>query len=310
MKVLILAWGADTGGQGYRLMEAFRDHSPDITVRSAASSGNFMEYPSDLSWRRAELIETYLTADLIHVRNSFGGLHRLERNRRRQPEREGPRGLLIQYHGSRFRGMPEPFLVEQRHRGALGVASTLDLVELAPDEVRWLPAPYEESFLQGFRSPQEGPLVIAHAPSARMVKHTYEFLEVMRELGRHHDIQLDLIEGRPWRECLARKGRADIVYDQLLYGYGNNAIEAFGMGIPVVSGIQGEAARERMLAEWGELPFAEAQPETLLKVLNELIESEEARRLYARRGMNHFRRFHAAPRVVERLSAIYREALG
>ena len=61
-----------------------------------------------------------------------------------------------------------------------------------------------------------------------------------------------------------RKGRADVFVDQMILGYGCNAIEAWGMGIPVIAGVDPEKApsiimqtipldtRDRMLQLWGD----------------------------------------------------------
>lgn len=303
MKVLILAFGADTGGQGIRLVEAFRRYEPSIEVRSAAGASNYMAYPWDLKWRQVELEGHFNAADVVHVRNTFGGVVRFERKRATPPR------YVIQYHGSRFRQSSKAFLVEQRQHEAIGLASTLDLVDLAPDEVRWLPSPYEADFLAGFGQPKGENVVIAHAPSARMAKHTHLLLEVVGRLQRAFPVELDLIEGKTWQETLRRKGRADIVYDQLLHGYGNNSIEAWGMGIPVVSGIANSSARERMIGEWGSLPFAEATEDTLEAVLTRLVADASERALWAGIGRSHFLKYHDAPRVVERLAGIYREAV-
>ena len=74
---------------------------------------------------------------------------------------------------------------------------------------------------------------------------------------------------------MRRKGRADLFVDQVLLGYGCNAIEAWGMGIPVIAGVDPEKAkaivkqyippdtRDVMLSIWGELPFYESTEEGL-----------------------------------------------
>ena len=135
MKVLIVG-DFDTGGQGIRIVEAFRKHSPDWDVRSMAKTAMYMAYGSDLPYRKRHLDELYPVCDVIHVRNHFGDYDRLVAN-------HGPKPVLIHYHGSRFRGAPERHLAEQRERGAIGVVSTLDLWLIAPDELEWLPSPFD-----------------------------------------------------------------------------------------------------------------------------------------------------------------------
>lgn len=143
MNVLIVAWAWDTGGQGGRIAQAFADE-PDWNVRSMAKSNAYMAYPMDLPYRRRALEEQYQACDVIHVRNHFGDYDRLA-------AKYGAKPVVIHYHGSRFRADPNRHIVEQRKRGAIGVVSTLDLWLLAPDDLEWLPAPYNVDGLRSMR---------------------------------------------------------------------------------------------------------------------------------------------------------------
>ena len=62
----------------------------------------------------------------------------------------------------------------------------------------------------------------------------------------------------PNADVLALKAQADILFDQVILGYGNNAIEAMGMGIPVIAGVQDDNVRRAMLDRWGSLPWYDA----------------------------------------------------
>jgi hypothetical protein len=143
VNVLVISWAWDTGGQGSRIAEAFVDER-DWNVRSMAHSNAYMAYPVDLPYRRRSLEEQYQAADVIHVRNHFGDYDRLAK-------KYGAKPVVIHYHGSRFRANPNRHIVEQRKRGAIGVVSTLDLFLLAPDDLQWLPAPYDVDQLQRLR---------------------------------------------------------------------------------------------------------------------------------------------------------------
>lgn len=143
MNVLVVSWAWDTGGQGHRIAQAFAEE-PDWNVRSMAQSRAYMAYPVDLPYRRPSLEDQYQAADVIHVRNHFGDYDRLAKL-------YGPKPVVIHYHGSRFRANPNRHIVEQRKRGAIGVVSTLDLWLLAPDELEWLPAPYDVDALASLK---------------------------------------------------------------------------------------------------------------------------------------------------------------
>lgn len=144
MKVLIVG-DFDTGGQGIRIVEAFRKHSPDWDVRSMARAAQYMNYGTDLPYRKRVLDEKYPQCDVIHVRNHFGEYDQLAK-------KHGPKPVLIHYHGTRFRGNPDAHLAQQRERGAIGVVSTLDLWLLAPEELEWLPSPFDVDWLATWRS--------------------------------------------------------------------------------------------------------------------------------------------------------------
>jgi hypothetical protein len=134
-------------------------------------------------------------------------------------------------------------------------------------------------------------------------------------------VELDLIERTTWAECLRRKATADIYFDQLYLGYGCNAIEAWGMGLPVIAGLDPDRAAEvnhpipettraRMLHEWGSMPFYETTEAALLDSLRDLVKSAELRAEWALRGMAHVARFHGQLPALERLIEMYQRTVG
>ena len=150
---------------------------------------------------------------------------------------------------------------------------------------------------------------IAHAPTDRGIKSTAAFLEATEQLkAEGHPIEVDLIEGVPWSECLARKAKADVYFDQVKLGYGNNAIEAWGMGIPVIAGAA-PATQAEMVRRFGDLPFYNATEATLYDALRAML-NPSIRELYAHRGLMHVRKYHDERVVVEQLKDVYRRAAG
>lgn len=149
---------------------------------------------------------------------------------------------------------------------------------------------------------------IAHAPTNREVKSTAAFLEAADRLrAEGHDIEVDLIEGRTWDECLERKARADLYFDQVILGYGNNAIECWGMGIPVIAGAA-PATLDEMRRRFGDLPFYVATEATIYDALKALVESADLRAEYAAKGLAHVRQWHDEAKVVAQLQDIYQRA--
>ena len=149
--------GADTGGQSIRMAQAFRRHGGDWQLRSATRSSNYIGYPIDLPYRTKLVEEFWQKADIVHLHNNFRTAVLYER-------RLGKRPTVLHHHGTVFRTNPGPLLQESRRRGTVGITSTLDLWLIAPDELEWLPAPYDIDFLaevgQQHRREPDGRIVI------------------------------------------------------------------------------------------------------------------------------------------------------
>lgn len=318
MRVLSVNAGADTGGLSIGMKRAFDQHST-VPFRSLIRSSNYIRYPMDAAWSRMR--ELVAEADVLHLHNSFRTLSLL-------PGRGRGKGLVLYNHGSMFRRNPEPILHEARQRRAVMLASCLDIWSLAPDEMQWIPAAYDIDWLQRIRQehyqPHQG-LIIAHAPTDRASKGTQALIEAVDRLKGSYPIKLLLIEGRSWQQTLALKATADIFVDQLLLGYGCNGIEAMGMGIPVISGVDFEAGRalqhrhpelrvppgtmDAMLQHWGELPYLHATQRSIKQALEAMIADAKVRAEYATKGLRHFQRFHADEVVVPQLERVYEQSL-
>ena len=315
VRVLILSAGDDTGGVGSAISRAFARHKPQWSVRFVRRSDNYIRYPFDIEWLPGEaddeVMALWRQADLIH---------HFEKWVRLDGWIDKPK--VLHHHGSAFRRSPQAWITEARKYGATTICSTMDIVSFAPAEMAWVPNPYDLDMLATIRAETYRPcraLRIAHAPTNRNGKSTAAFLAACNRLSQEREIAVDLIERTTWAECLTRKAAADIYYDQVLTAYGNNATEAWGMGIPVIAGVQPEratllgipvpsATRDRMLDAWGGIPFVEATEETIYEALK-LLSDPDARRVWADRGLAHVRRWHDEREVVRRLSSIYEGAL-
>lgn len=141
MRIFNVHRGADTGGWGHRLEEAFRD-DPAVEFDSMYAPNAFMyiDYPDSCPWDRKTAEQLWKAADLVHLHNGFRVARLFERH--------GDRPILVQYHGSKYRANPSTLLHEQRRRGATAIVSTLDLWLIAPEDTEWLPSPYDLSWLK------------------------------------------------------------------------------------------------------------------------------------------------------------------
>lgn len=292
MRILNASHLADTGGNGIRTVWAFR-RLTDWTYRFSARQTNWLGYPKDLPWSSA--FAEWGRADVVHLRDGFQAQAML-----RAPDRP----TVIHHHGTQFRRHYPQLLREQRARRAIGLAATLDLYLMAPDDLTWAPALYD---LQGLgdmrRHRADGKLRIAHAPTNRAIKSTAAFLAAAERLGRELAVEVILIERTPWAECLRLKSVADIYFDQVALGYGNNAIEAWGMGQPVIAG-GAPATLDEMTRRFGSLPFLTADEGSIYDALRTLADPD-ARRQWAARGKAHVEQYHSEQVGVAMLQEAY-----
>jgi hypothetical protein len=319
MRILSVQKGADTAGQAIRMKEAFERHAPDWSFRAMTQpgAGDYISYPYDLKWSNKTVKQMWGDIDVLHVHNNFNTLHWMER---RWPGM-AHKPTVVHHHGTQFRQNRQLLLDEQHARRAIGITSTLDLYLLAPVEMEWLPAPYDVDWLASLRQPSGDKLRIAHAPTNREIKSTDHFLEATKQLiSEGEPIEVDLIEHTTWTECLRRKAKADIFFDQVILGFGCNSLEAWGMGIPVISGVDSKRAAEighdipdtvpqEMERRFGKLPYYPADESTIYNAIKALVTDDNLRAEYTERGKAHVRRFHDYPVVVSQLQDIYRRAV-
>jgi hypothetical protein len=307
INVVIFASAWDIGGQGWRIKRAFERYEPEFSVRSIHSMSSYFRYPQDLPYEPASAYRLFANADVAHMRNGLEGLSRLTGSR---GVSQTSIGLVLHHHGTRFRAEHARLAMLANEAKAQQIASTLDLCLLEPN-VSWLPSPFDASELASYRPLERtgGPIRIAHAPTNRQVKSTVRIMDAIRNLVRAgYNVIFDLIERTTYEECLRRKAKADILVDQLELGIGNNALEAFGMSIPVAAGITNQDARQSMLSAWGSLPFYETNEQDLEEHLSHLIRSSELRAHWGSIGLNHLLTYHEESKVASQLSRIYQAA--
>lgn len=302
-----------------RRFQAAADKTENLRIRSAHHSEHlYQSMPADIVWDRAsdrQVRQLALEADIIHLNNSWRpwqrlNLRELVNGRFRKIEKP----LLLHHHGSLFRQDPKGMLSKARQLGAVQAVSTVDLMRASPSLLHWLPTAYDVDWLVEFgnehRRPPDGRIRVVSAPTNRMWKST-ETLEAAVATLQAEGLPIDLllIENRPWAECMALKATADIYFDQVKLGYGCNAIEAWGMGIPVIAGAD-EWTLTKMREVYGSasLPFYEATEETVADAIRALM-TKRTRTTYANRGMRHIRTFHDERPALTRLAELYGMAM-
>jgi hypothetical protein len=179
--------------------------------------------------------------------------------------------------------------------------------------LHWLPTAYDVDELQAFgeqhRREADGRIRVVSAPTNRDYKSTAALELAVKALQAEGlPVDLVLVEGKPWAECMAIKATADIYFDQVILGYGCNAVEAWGMGIPVIAGAQ-PWTLNKMTELWGGLPFYSATEQTIADAIRDLVQSADLRAEYAAKGMAHVRTYHDEKPALERLVELYMETV-
>jgi hypothetical protein len=311
-------WGSDDGvlealalgkddpaGVVARLQQAAEEHG-GLRIRSAHRAVQYFQYPYDLIWNKKTeplIRDLVKEADVIHLNNSWSAQLRF---RIRKP-------MLLHHHGSMFRNNPAKAFEIAKHHRMLQCVSTIDLQRPDPKLLPWLPSAYDIDELLAYgeahRREPDGRVRIVHAPTNRGLKHTDLLVAVVKELQAEGlPVDIVMVENKTWAECLKVKAAADIVFDQLLFGYGCNSIEAWAMGIPVISGAD-DWTLDRMLNEWGDIPFVTANEQTLSDVIRKMVKSKTMRDEWAGRGMHHVRRFHDEKPALTRLAELYAKTI-
>lgn len=308
MNVLSIVLGSDPAGISSGMARAFDHHGGDWSLRSMLTNVNYIQYDQDIEWNAQTAAELWQAADVVHLHHGFVSADRMVRGFAGRRLKHKP--YVVEHHGTQFRDEPRGHLNELRTRGAIGAASTLDLFLDGQGELEWTPAPVDVERMQAMKKPATDRILICHAPTNREIKSTQELLDAVKRLqDEGFPVDLDLIERVSWAECLERKAKADIYFDQVILGYGCNALEAWGMGIPVVAGAADDTLDE-MERRFGHLPFYHATRETIYDALRELVESPRLRKRYGQIGLDYVRKYHDEPVVVEQLQRLYLRAVG
>ena len=176
------------------------------------------------------------------------------------------------------------------------------------DAIRWVPSANVvppgidlRTYVPAPPSNRKRPLVV-HAPSNRQRKGTEHVIEACGQL----DVDLEIVEGLHHAEARTHYERADIVVDQLNAGwYGLFAIEAMALGKPVISHLHEEAIQKSEHAFGVSVPIVPATTETLVEVLQPLVESADERQRIGAESRSYVERVHDADRNAERLIDIY-----
>jgi hypothetical protein len=191
--------------------------------------------------------------------------------------------------------------------GRTNFVSTPDLLEFVDRSVL-LPQVVDFDLINEVLREPEPPrdpnkLVIAHAPTNRMIKGTSFLFEAVAELQtKGMKMELLLIEQMNHADALRRYREADIALDQLLVGsYGMVSAEMMALGVPTIVYI-----RDDLLPKYPQAPrLINATPLNLKNVLARLYDHREELESYRASGQEYAMEVHHPARLASQCLAYY-----
>jgi hypothetical protein len=216
MNILIVAH-VDHSGAGYALKEAI-NKTTEHTALAISFKRSWINYPVDIFNPKPEMFKKYVAwADVLNLHDD--ALKYVPNTKKK---------VVTTYHGTWYRSQYEQINKRDKKRGFIPTALTLDLAMKGP---MWIGRAIPD--LRKMHNPQPG-FTVAHAPTQRHRKGTSLVVKAFQDLGAN----LMLIEKQTHERCLKMKAKCDVLIDQIgskALGYGTNALEAWAMGIPVIS---------------------------------------------------------------------------
>ncbi len=171
--------------------------------------------------------------------------------------------------------------------------STPDLLDFVP-AATWCPVVVDpDRWASAYPVLEREVPVVAHAPSASRFKGSELIDPILADLAERGRIEYRRITGVPPAQMPEVYRDADIVLDQFVLGsYGVAACEAMAAG-RVVVGHNTDAVRSRVRADSGvALPIVEADPDSIVEVLEGLLADRDSARAMAGAGVEFVRRLH------------------
>jgi hypothetical protein len=240
MNILIVA-RVDHTGSGHALMQAINAHTKH-KARAVSFKQSWIKYPYDvLAPSPAQLRELLRWADVLNLHDEAASMLPAGTLGARRP-------VITTYHGSWYRSKWKQINARDKANGYIQTCLTIDLSVHGP---MWIGRPMPD--LSHLKRESEQFTVI-HSPTQRHRKGTKTIIQALKGL----DVKLELIEKVTNAQCLKRKAKGDVLIDQIgpkSLGYGTNALEAWAIGMPVVS--QGPMfALKEFNRQVGYIPFA------------------------------------------------------
>ncbi len=325
-RILLLA-PKDYSGSFFKWAEALNRHS-EYAARLITLEAHQYGYQLDLvstgrydnNW--VPLSTMLEEADILHIKDEIGFLDGsngipvslMEKTKKRIP---------VVY--TAYGGIARKLQVENEFRNhlqsfAARVAMTPDLIF---DKFNGTYIPHsidEDKYIYSWVDGN----IVAHSPSTALRKGTDIFLSALRDVQADIKIELDLISGVAHNECVERKSRASMFFDQagrerlaslgtdkIIGWYGNSALEAAVFGIPTIAHLSEQAfdgaeRGGRSIKETCSIISTEPSSNSMRKTIKGYFnESAEYRRDLSLKTRKWVEDFHGYRATSKMLSSLY-----
>jgi hypothetical protein len=289
----------DCSGAGYALMDAINTHTKhharlivDHLTRYRYSC-DVVRPGLDKLWQLVEWADVYN----FQVR----GENMLPEDAPRKP-------VVKTYHGSEYRQHWHGENAQAKARGWMQTYLTVDLSQFG---ATWIGRPIPD--LSYMYDPDPGFHIVHAGGPGKKHKRIRKGTNLVETIATGFEgATFDIFSEVPNDECLRRKAKASLYIDQVgpyAVGYGTNSLEAWSMGIPVISSAPAPILA-LMRERFGRLPFCPCHDaDSLQRRIIQLRDSPELRAHWAKIGRQHVRRWHSPAIVAKRYVELCRKAI-
>ena len=295
MNILTLSY-SDNGGNCFFLAQAINAHT-EHTARSIRMEESYLHYPHDiLKPGRDELLEMIEWADVVHVRENWHGLLPYHYCK----------PTVVTYSGNFYRRNPDRWHEQCKKLGFLITVSTVDLSVMR--DAPWMPNTRPDEC--GNIKLDPSVFRVCHTPTFRDRKGTETVIAALKNLP---DVELVLVEKRPYADSREARRTCHLTIDQFRWGYGNSAIEAWACAQPVLSDAHMDKRVPMRLRGMlnNVLPWYPT-PETVQDIRDAVIQMRDDSDVYCqnrRAGRSFYQAFHSQESVVQCALGFYEAVL-
>lgn len=285
----------DSGGNGYFLSQAinaYTEHSSDA-IRMEQT---YLSYPYDCLAPDDQTLKAFIQdAHILHIRDDWEWL----------PNDIYQKPVVVTFSGNMYRRRYKELHQKCEEMGWMVTVSTIDLVLL--NSAPWMPNPRADMTKSVFGNDK---FIVCHTPTFRDRKGTATIEQALSDMK---DVELVIVEGKPYAECLLARMRCHATIDQFRHGYGNSAIEAWSMAQPVISYAKDSPEVVNLIqSKFGHLPWCNS-PEHVRYIrrwVNRLKDDASNYRGWRDAGRRWFFKHHHSPVVAARAVKLYEMVLG